>query len=261
MQGEPCLTARLAPFSRQMILTCPQCTTRYQADAAKFQPSGRNVRCAKCGHLWHQDAPPAEVDAASDIAIIDEAPPPPPPPAPEPMPARPAALAPNPVISRESIRMVETPVPKSKLPAQLTVAAGWAGLVVLVLLVGWTATTFRQQIATVWPQSASLYSALGMKTKATGIDIQNVNFQRTTDGGQSVLSVSGTLSNPTSHELPVQQIRVALIDDDRHELYHWTFMPDVMTLRAGQTSKFTTRLTNPPPGARRFELRFAKAGE
>jgi hypothetical protein len=34
-----------------------------------------------------------------------------------------------------------------------------------------------------------------------------------------------------------------------------------MTLRAGQTSKFTTRLTNPPDGARHFELRFAKAGE
>jgi len=246
-----------------MILTCPQCSTRYNADAAKFQPAGRNVRCAKCGHLWHQDPPPAETDAASDIAVIDDTPPPPlPPPPPEPMPARPAALAPNPTISRDTVRMVEPPAPaKSRLPGQLAVALGWAGLILLILLVGWTAMTFRQQIATVWPQSASVYAALGMKTNATGIDIQDVSFQRITEAGQSVLTVSGVIANPTAHELPVSPVRVGLIDDDRHELYHWTFAPKVMTLRAGQTSKFTTRINDPPPGARHFELRFAKAGE
>jgi predicted Zn finger-like uncharacterized protein len=243
-----------------MILTCPQCSTRYNADAAKFQPAGRNVRCAKCGHLWHQDPPPAEIDAASDIAVIDDSPEPPPPPAPEPMPPRPAAFAPtspNPTISRDTVRMVETPAPvKSRLPGQLATILGWAGL-----MVGWTAMVFRQQIATVWPQSASVYAALGMKTNATGLDIQDVSFQRSTEAGQSVLTVSGILTNPTAHELPVSPVRVGLIDDDRHELYHWTFVPNVMTLRAGQTSKFTTRINDPPPGARHFELRFAKAGE
>jgi predicted Zn finger-like uncharacterized protein len=243
-----------------MILTCPQCATRYQADAAKFQPAGRNVRCAKCSHLWHQDPPTGEVDAASDIAVIDETTPPPPPP-PEPVPPRAAALAPSPVISRESVRMVETPVPKSQLPGQLATAAGWAALIAIILLVGWTTMRFRHQIATIWPQSASLYSALGEKTNATGVDIRDASFRFSTEGGQTVLTVGGIVTNPTSRELPVPQIRAALIDDDRHELYHWSFSPNVMTLRAGQTSKFTTRLTNPPDGARHFELRFAKAGE
>jgi predicted Zn finger-like uncharacterized protein len=257
-EGEPCLPPPLAPFSQQMILTCPQCTTRYQADAAKFQPSGRNVRCAKCSHLWHQDAPSSEADAASDIAVVDDTPPPPPP---EPMAPRAAAFAPNPVVSRDTVRMVTPPEKVSRLPTQLAAGAGWAGLIVLILLVGWTAMTFRQQIATVWPQSASLYAALGVKTNATGIDIKDVSFQRGGQDGRNVLVVSGMLDNETSRELPVPQIRVALIDDDRHELYHWTFVPGVMTLKAGQTSKFSTRLTDPPAGARRFELRFAKAGE
>src|SRR5471032_2416724 len=38
----------------RMILTCPSCATRYQADEAKFPAAGRQVRCAKCGHVWHQ---------------------------------------------------------------------------------------------------------------------------------------------------------------------------------------------------------------
>jgi predicted Zn finger-like uncharacterized protein len=240
-----------------MILTCPQCTTRYQADAAKFQPSGRNVRCAKCSHLWHQDAPPSEIDASSDITVIEETPPPlasPPDPAP-----RAAAFVPNPVISRANVAVVA--LPSARLPQQMVLAAGWAGLVAIVLLVGWSAMNFRQQIATVWPQSASLYAALGMKTNATGLDIQDVSYHRSVEAGQSVLTVTGTLANAGLRELPVPQIRVGLIDDDKRELYHWTFIPGVMTLRPGQATKFQTRLTNPPPSAHQFELRFAKAGE
>src|SRR4029077_9499442 len=45
-----------------MILTCPQCATRFQADAAKFLPAGRTVKCAKCGEVWHQGAPPQETE-------------------------------------------------------------------------------------------------------------------------------------------------------------------------------------------------------
>ncbi|MDB5741378.1 MAG: hypothetical protein JWP16_2418, partial [Alphaproteobacteria bacterium] len=32
-----------------MILTCPNCDTRYSVDGTKFPPAGRTVRCAKCG--------------------------------------------------------------------------------------------------------------------------------------------------------------------------------------------------------------------
>jgi hypothetical protein len=69
------------------------------------------------------------------------------------------------------------------------------------------------------------------------------------------------LANVGPRELPVPQIRVALIDDDRRELTHWTFAPAATTLRPGQSKTFSTRLPDPPAGTRQFELRFAKAGE
>ena len=40
-----------------MIIACPSCQTRFNVDSAKLQPAGRNVRCAKCGHRWHQMPP------------------------------------------------------------------------------------------------------------------------------------------------------------------------------------------------------------
>jgi len=246
-----------------MILTCPQCSTRYQTDAAKFQPSGRNVRCAKCGHVWHQDAPAPEPDVSDIIAV--EAPPEPAaaPPivtqeAEAPL-SRPQAFTPNPVMSRE--RVQTSFAEPSKLPMRLAVGAGWLGLIVIILLIGWSALRFREQIATVWPQSASLYSAVGLKANASGLNIQDVAYHRGFENGQSVLSVTGVLSNTSTRELPVPQLRVGLIDDDRHELYHWTFAPGVMTLKGGQSTKFLTRLSNPPVAASHFELRFAKAGE
>ncbi|WP_421860602.1 zinc-ribbon domain-containing protein [Parvibaculum sp.] len=54
-----------------MIIHCPSCSARYPVDGASFAPSGRKVRCAKCGHSWHQ-SPPSET--AEDM---------PPPPRPE----------------------------------------------------------------------------------------------------------------------------------------------------------------------------------
>ena len=48
-----------------MILTCPSCDTRYSVDGAKFPAAGRTVRCAKCGHSWHQ---PGEGEVVPEAA-------------------------------------------------------------------------------------------------------------------------------------------------------------------------------------------------
>ncbi len=245
-----------------MILTCPQCATRYQADATKFQPAGRNVRCAKCGHVWHQDPPPLpEPEPVVEEYVAPEQPSPPPPP--EPIPAPPPrvqAYAPSPAIAREAAP-VQTPKGPSRWPAWLALGFGWAALAAAVLAIGWSALFFRPQVVTIWPQSASLYAALGLKSNAGGIDIQDVAYHRGSEAGQSVLSVTGRLANTGSRELPVPEIRVGLSDADNREIYHWTFVPGVMTLHPGQTRTFATRLTNPPEGARHFELRFARDGE
>ena len=53
-----------------MILTCPSCDTRYSVDGSKFPAAGRTVRCAKCGHSWHQAGETLEPEIAPDIAEL-----------------------------------------------------------------------------------------------------------------------------------------------------------------------------------------------
>jgi hypothetical protein len=151
--------------------------------------------------------------------------------------------------------------PRAPLGPRLAVVAGWAGLIVVVLLIGASAVRYRQDIAVIWPQSAGVYSSLGLKVNASGIDFHAVNYKRETEDGQMVLSVSGTIINSGSRELPVpQMVRVTLSDAGNRELYHWTFKPNATVLQPGQSVPFTTRLSSPPATARHLEVRFAKDG-
>lgn len=47
-----------------MIITCPECATRYDLEEDRFQPNGRSVRCTACGESWFVP-PPEPIDALS----------------------------------------------------------------------------------------------------------------------------------------------------------------------------------------------------
>jgi predicted Zn finger-like uncharacterized protein len=233
-----------------MILTCPSCDTRYSVDGSKFPAGGRMVRCAKCGHSWHQQGePPTAPDAVAPAAISA---------------AAPAAIetpAADPVTVDTARMPLSYPAEGVPLGPRLAVVAGWAGLIAVVLLIVVAAVRYRQDIALIWPQSAGVYSALGLPVNATGIDFRDVDYRRENEDGQVVLAVSGNIVNVGKRELPVPQtVRVTLSDASKRELYHWNFKPSVTVLKPGQSAPFTTRLSSPPAAARNLEVRFAKDG-
>ena len=53
-----------------MILTCPECDTKYAVKDGAIPPGGRQVRCAACKHSWHQDP---DAEAGGDEQSIAEA--------------------------------------------------------------------------------------------------------------------------------------------------------------------------------------------
>jgi predicted Zn finger-like uncharacterized protein len=252
-----------------MILTCPECSTRYQAKDSAFLPSGRRVRCVKCGHNWFQEPPPAEPDEDVLAPPVPEPVPEPvsetePASEPEPEPALRAAYAPpGPDAAPEpgeKIDVGDAPAGRPRA-ARLALVGGWAGLVLAVLVIGWAAVSFRAQVATLWPQSASLYSALGIKVNARGLAIADVKYQRDRQDGQPVFVVTGKLVNVSGHEIAVPPVRIILSAADGHELYHWDFTPSVSTLQTGKSTNFQTRLSSPPSGVRKLTVQLADAKE
>ena len=218
-----------------------------------MSPAGRNVRCSKCGYVWFQPAPESEGEAEPAFVAPE------PPPSTFEAPPRPQAFMQPPSFVVESRE--QAPKPRSPWLRRSLLGVGWIGLVAIVVVIGWTAIVYRQQILAEWPQSASLYSKLGLQANASGLQIADYQYHEETQGEQTTLVVTGKLVNISGRELSVPQIRVTLSDDDKREVYHWTFMPAVISMHPGQTTRFVTRLASPPAAARHLDLRFAEAGE
>jgi predicted Zn finger-like uncharacterized protein len=242
-----------------MILTCPSCSTRYQADSARFAPPGRNVRCAKCSHIWFQPAPGKELEPEPEPEAVI---------VPEPAPS--AGVSDGSLTGMTTSlgvapagedRVVPPDRDDRSLAVRLAQGAGWLVLFMLVASIGWASIQYRQEIANLWPPSASVYAFLGMPVNVRGIALIDVSYQQAVEDGQQVLSVSGKVVNVSDRELPVPVIRVVLTDQAKRELYHWTFDVGVPSLKPGAQSPFVTRLSSPPPDARNVDIRFAEAGE
>ncbi len=58
-----------------MIITCPDCATRYDVDDDRFHPKGRSVRCTDCGESWFVPAPEPIEELSPGSRIPDDAPP------------------------------------------------------------------------------------------------------------------------------------------------------------------------------------------
>jgi predicted Zn finger-like uncharacterized protein len=236
-----------------MILTCPNCATRYEADAAKFLPAGRKVRCAKCGHMWHQPAPAAEADEPeiTTAASVET-------------PASVAVEQPAAASAAETQSMrpsVVTPLAPRKTVAagwRMGALTGWAALIAVLALLGWVAIAFRQGIVTVWPKTATFYAAAGMQVNTVGLAFEDVSYRITSEDDMPVLHIKGKVVNITQRELSVPPISAALTDDARRELYDWKIAADAKTLGPGKAASFSARVPSPPSGARHVDLKFVK---
>lgn len=245
-----------------MILTCPQCSTRYQVDGTKFPDTGRNVRCAKCGHVWHQLGPMAEPEA--ELVAEEPAPRPAQRPAPEPVAVQPRAAAFVPAPARQVEAEVEEPAPRRARRSWLGRIAlffGWLILIGLILAIGWATVRFRDNVAMLVPSAKSFYSTVGLPVSPRGLDFTNVAYHQIRENGQPVLYVTGRIVNRSAHEQTLPRIHIALFDTDRHQVFAWNTVAPVSTLKSGQATNFKVRLASPPEDSHTLEVRFTRAGE
>lgn len=215
-----------------MILTCPSCATRYMAEAASFEPSGRMVRCAQCSHSWYQESP----DDCSLKAL--------------PHYSGGAAAT----ITELTVGDIDR-TRRFGLISQIT---GWLALLLVASVFLAAAYQYRVDIVRLWPQAATLYSVFGENINTRGLIFQQTHYERIYQNDMPVLTLRGEIVNKTSDELPVPRVKVTIRDADERSLFDWTFDPMPRQLRPGEVGSFETQLSNPPSGAQDLMIRFSQ---
>jgi predicted Zn finger-like uncharacterized protein len=129
-------------------------------------------------------------------------------------------------------------------------------LIAALLLI--LATVLQTRVAMVrnFPQTASLFAAIGLPVNLRGLIFENVKSSGEFVDGVTVMVVQGTIVNLTGKTLEVPRLRFALRSASGHEVYAWTALPTRTMLSPGEELPFRSRLASPPPDGRDVIVRF-----
>jgi hypothetical protein len=122
---------------------------------------------------------------------------------------------------------------------------------ILVGLVVW-----RVQVVQAVPQTASLFSAIGLPINLRGLAFDNVRTTGEVHDGVPVLIVEGSIVNVTNKTVEVPRLRFAMRNRTGQEIYAWTSVTGRSILAPGETATFRTRLASPPADGREVIVRF-----
>ena len=241
-----------------MIVTCPNCATRYLVDdAAQGDVSGRRVRCASCGNLWTYATEAEAIHVAvaeltTEAAMANtthEGPPV----------GEPGRFEPR--IQSPPHPMSPTAQGRPSVSAELLPAAarrrglraGGLGLIVLVGVLAVGAILGRDKIIATWPAAAPVYTMLHLREQpGAGLEV-TVTPTRTTQS----LVIDGNIVNGAATVRRVPRLRVTLRDGNKSDLESKLIDPPIDRLAPGATARFNTVFEHPSITATGVDVTFA----
>ncbi len=236
-----------------MILTCPNCATRYFLHDVLVGRAGRTVKCTSCGSTWRAQAEdddplpltattaePAE-DAPGIKAGVDTAP--------DTLAALPA--------DRLSQTFRARAQEQKKVREAAATGAIWAGLASGLVLVIALAAVFRMDVVRLWPKTASAYASVGLPVNTTGLIIEQVKAAPGADSGHPAVMISGVMRNIADRAVSAPPLRVSLLGKDGRSVARRLADTPGPEIRPGETRHFSVSMIDPPKTASDVEVTFA----
>jgi predicted Zn finger-like uncharacterized protein len=265
-----------------MILTCPSCGTQYAVKDGAIPGGGRKVRCASCGHSWHQmpegdgetegeavpvaETAPEPGDPAAPATGYDEAPGQaetvgyepiePVAPGPELVEAPTAVPVPPPDGEWPDPHGDEAPWdPEKEIPDAEEIAAAenetpperkrtWLMAILIAVAVVVIIVIGLWLVA-----PDSLRQGIGIAGAGpTPLQIAPGTPERQKlASGNELDVVSGRVINPSAKPQQVPPIQAQLRDKSGKLVYSWTIAPPARTLPPGGTATFNSAEMDVPP--------------
>lgn len=239
-----------------MILTCPDCATRYFVADDKLGPQGRTVRCAGCGSSWRAQAEtPLEltVDAESGATASEPK-------------SFAAAAAETPSLgdapAAELPKILRAKAEEKKRRGKVAVAgAVWGVLGLMFTGLFASAYAFRQGVVELLPHAAGAYAAVGVPVNPLGLEFSGLKAAPTLHDGAPAIAVSGVIRNVGERTRTTPPLAVALVDDKGRKLTASVVAAVHGSIRPGGEARVTAVLTDPGAKAADVDVRFALPGE
>ncbi|HUG46300.1 MAG TPA: zinc-ribbon domain-containing protein [Sphingomicrobium sp.] len=265
-----------------MILTCPSCDTQYAVKDGAIPKDGRKVRCASCGHSWHQEPPEDSAGEPEEPAPVQAPSPPPGDPAepasspqgatdapkdfdfditrpdpPETEPVDPPASipVPPPEVWPEQSEDEQDWDPEKELPDAEELAAvrsesgsdrkhNW--LMGVIIAIGFVVLI---ALALWFIAPDSLRQQVGFAAaEPTPLQIAPGTPERQRlESGNELVVVSGRVINPSGEPQQVPPIEAQLRDSAGRLIYSWTIAPPARTLPPGGSATFNSAEMDVPP--------------
>jgi predicted Zn finger-like uncharacterized protein len=233
-----------------MLLTCPECSVKYNVADGAIPPKGRSVRCAACGHSWFQmpdgvtkaSQKPGETikkDNFNNGLRVR----------PKPLPQPP---------EEPHAKMRKKVLDKIELGNRLAAGLPWGLAALVAVTIGVTAISYRTDIVRAWPKSASAFASIGQPANLYGVDIRSITAQAGMDAKGPRVTVRGVLASVSRKSEPVAYLKISLVDAKGIEKLSWMVDPGVTVLHPGKSHTFESSRSNPVRGDLKTIVTFAE---
>ncbi len=231
-----------------MILTCPECATRYFVGEDQVGATGRTVKCKACGHRWTARAEPdLDLSITGDEGAIAVEPP---------------TLKPEPAplveLPGEELPKVFRAKAQSEKRVREAATTGivWAGMTAMLIVLGVGAVIGRDAVVNVWPKTASAFAAVGLDVNRIGLEIEDIRFEPALQDGHAALSVSGVIRNIRGEPVTAPPLQISLINKQDKRVMAKIAQAADPVIPAGETRHFAVVLLDPPKTASQIEVGF-----
>lgn len=232
-----------------MILTCPNCSSRFSIDSAMLGEKGRKVKCSTCEEKWFQDPPEEELaaetvvedveaeqeqkepntDVAAEPEAIEEA-------------VEQPIEEPQPEVVKKALEAAaEKKVEKVKITKEVKLAIAASVLFFAVTLAYFLMNSVS--IMSKNPSAQAFYGLFGIQMDVPGVGLV---FDRVTaQENGTVIKISGNITNLESEEKIVPLIEASITDAEGGVIEQWMIVPHETIMKSEQTQHFKNEHPTP----------------
>ncbi len=244
-----------------MILTCPNCATRYSTTAEAIGSNGRTVRCSTCETTWFVTAEPDILDLQQqeheEQKIIDT-----------PVDAfedreddnRQFGHGSDPALGAH-VQIRDMADQRRRNRSLMGVSFVWFVTISLLAAVVFYAFNNRQSIVENYPGMATIYKMFGLEVNELGLVFDDATIRRLPIDGVETLVINGHIINITEEKRAIPMLELSIENNAEEILASWVIEPPQAELAAKERIAYSSEYQNPPVDGELVTYRFLSDDE